>query len=415
MPLADVPVALMLVGLTAYMVLAGADFGTGLWELTAARDTFGVRLRDYAHDAMGPVWEANHVWLIFVLAVFWSAYPIAFASVFTTLAVPLFVAVLGIILRGSAYAVRAVVRSDRERGLVDQIFALSSIATPFALGAAIGGIASGRVPVGNAAGNLITSWLNPTSIIIGVIAVAASGHLAAVYLAADARRQVEPRLLGAFRARALVSSVITGALALVGLAVMRADAPHLFSGLAQGAGLGAVVVSGAAGLITIALVWFGRYESARYAGATAVAAIIAGWAAAQRPDILPGLSTQAASAGRATEVTVIVVIGLGALVLVPSLILLFRLFLRGTFDPSAVRESIPARRERGRIPTSLVGILVVLLVVGSGLTVFADAGWAQALGVGALLIFLAGGFIALATSVAGETSSGSSAGPIELP
>ena len=228
------------------------------------------------------------------------------------------------------------------------------------------------VPVGNAAGNLITSWLNPTSIIIGVIAVAASGHLAtAVYLAADARRQVEPRLLGAFRARALVASITTGALALIGLAVMRADAPQLFSRLDQGAGLGAVAVSGAAGVMTIGLVWFGRYELARYAGATAVAAIIAGWTAAQAPDILPGLSIEAASAGRATTVTVIVVIGIGALVLVPSLVLLFRLFLKGTFDPSAVRESIPPRRERGRIPVSLVGILVVLLVVGSVLTVFA--------------------------------------------
>ena len=119
----------------------------------------------------------------------------------------------------------------------------------------------------------------------------------------------------------------------------------------------------------------------------------------------PACRIQAASAGRATTVTVILVIGIGAVVLVPSLFLLFRLFLKGTFDPSAVRESIPPRRERGRIPVSLVGILVVLLVVGSVLTVFADAGWAQALGVAALLIFVAGGFVVFATFIAGETSS----------
>jgi len=101
---------------------------------------------------------------------------------------------------------------------------------------------------------------------------------------------VEPRLLGAFRARAIVSGVVAGALALIGLTVLHADTPHLFGGLDQGAGLGAVAVSAAAGVITIALVWFGRYEPARYAGAAAVAAIIAGWAAAQQPDILPGLS-----------------------------------------------------------------------------------------------------------------------------
>ena len=409
--LADVPVALILVGLIAYMVLAGADFGTGLWELTAGRDPFGAALRDRAHDAMGPVWEANHVWLIFVLAVFWSAYPTAFASVFSTLAIPLFVAILGIILRGSAYALRAVARGGRERGLIERIFALSSIATPFALGATIGGIASGRVPLGNAAGNLITSWLNPTSIMIGVIAVAAAGHLAAVYLAADARRGREPRLVEAFRARALLSGVVTGALALIGLAVVHADAPPLFSGLAHGAGLGAVAVSGAAGVVTLILVSSGRYEPARYAGALAVAAIIAGWAAAQRPEILPGLSIQAAAAGRSTLLTVLVVIGIGGLVIVPSLILLFRLFLKGTFDPSAVRETTLPRREGGPMPPSLAVSLFGLFVVGAVLTVFADAGWAQSLGVAALLIFVAGGFIMFATSIASKTPGDSSVGP----
>jgi cytochrome bd ubiquinol oxidase subunit II len=288
MQLAYAPLILILVGLVAYTVLAGADFGTGVWELTARRGPRALALRDFAHDAMGPVWEANHVWLVFVLVVCWSAYPTAFGSIFSTLSVPFFVAVVGIILRGSAYALRAGAWTHRERGLIDDLFALSSILTPFALGAAVGGVASGRVPVGNAAGNLVTSWLNPTSIMIGAIAVAAAAHLAAVYLAADATRAGAAELVRGFRVRALLSGVATGALALAGLAVVRGDAEHLFEGLTHGAGLAAVLVSGAAGVATLVLVWAGRYEPARYAGALSVAAVVAGWALAQRPDFLPG-------------------------------------------------------------------------------------------------------------------------------
>jgi cytochrome d ubiquinol oxidase subunit II len=207
MQLAYAPLILMLIGLVAYTVLAGADLGTGVWELTARRGPRALALRDHAHDAMAPVREANHVWLIFVLTVCWSAYPTAFGSIMSTLSVPLFVALVGIILRGLAYALRAGAGTHRERGLIDDLFALSSILTPFALGAAVGGIASGRVPVGNAAGNLVTSWLNPTSVMIGAIAVAVGAHLAAVYLAADAGRVGARELVRGFRVRALVSGV----------------------------------------------------------------------------------------------------------------------------------------------------------------------------------------------------------------
>jgi cytochrome d ubiquinol oxidase subunit II len=210
------PLILMLIGLVAYTVLAGADLGTGVWELTARRSPRALALRDHAHDAMAPVWEANHVWLIFVLTVCWSAYPTAFGSIMSTLSVPLFVTLVGIILRGLAYALRAGAGTHRERGLIDDLFALSSILTPFALGAAVGGIASGRVPVGNAAGNLVTSWLNQTSVMIGAIAVAVGAHLAAVYLAADARRVGARELVRGFRVRALVSGVAAGVLALGG-------------------------------------------------------------------------------------------------------------------------------------------------------------------------------------------------------
>src|SRR5439155_13534109 len=176
-----------------------------------------------AHHAMGPVWEVNHVWLIFVFVVCWTAYPTAFGSIASTLSVPLFIAGIGIILRGTAYALRSGTQTAREQRRVEVTLAVSSILTPFALGAVIGGIASFRVPVGNAAGDLVDSWLNPTSILVGTLAVASAAYLAAVYLAADAVRVGRADLAGAFRARALVTAVVAGAVAIGGLVVLRED------------------------------------------------------------------------------------------------------------------------------------------------------------------------------------------------
>src|SRR3954454_6783092 len=278
MALADAPAILILVGIAAYIVFAGADFGAGLWYLAAGPGPRGRPGRDFTYRAMAPVWEANHVWLIFVLVVTWTAYPTAFGSIASTLAVALFVAAIGIILRGSAYALRSGAPPDREtEGVVGFVFGASSVLTPFALGAAIGAIASGRVPFGNAAGDLVTSWLNPTSITVGLIAVATSGYLAAVYLAGDATRSGERELAREFQRRALVMGVVSGALAVAGLAVLRADARGLFDDLTNGWGIVAVIVSAVAGAVTLALVRAQRYEPARGSAALAVAAIVAGW------------------------------------------------------------------------------------------------------------------------------------------
>ena len=211
-----------------YTTLAGADFGAGFWQLFAGRGEQAVRIREHAHRSMGPVWEANHVWLIFVLTVFWTSYPRAFGSIASTLAVPLFIAALGIVFRGAAYALRDGASSARESATIDVIFSVSSILTPFALGAAVGAIATDRVPVGNAGGQPFSSWLNPTSIFIGVLAVANSTYLAAVYLAADADRRGDHALQRAFRRRALAAGVIAGAIALAGIVVVNHDyAPAL--------------------------------------------------------------------------------------------------------------------------------------------------------------------------------------------
>ncbi len=220
-------------------------------------------MRDYAHHAMGPVWEANHVWLIFVLVVCWTGYPTAFGSIDVD------ARRAALHRRGRDHPARHGLRAARGDGqgirasaAVDLVFALSSILVPFAFGAAIGGIASGRVPVGNAEGDLFSSWLNPTSVLVGVLAVAVAAYLAAVYLAADAMRAGQPELAEAFRVRALATGVVAGAVAMAGLVVVRHDARRSGTGSRGGAGLGAVLVSALAGAATMLLVWTRRYEPA---------------------------------------------------------------------------------------------------------------------------------------------------------
>ena len=338
--LADVPMVFILVGITAYTVLSGADFGAGLWTLVPGGGQAGAAAtRDHTRHAIGPVWEANHVWLIFVLTVAWTCYPGAFGSIVSTLAVPLLIAAIGIIFRGTAYALRSQFSRDEEHGvrLVEYLFALSSVLTPFALATVIGAIATGRVPVGNARGDLVTSWLNPVSVLAGVLAVAFSGYLAAVYLAADARRLAERALVHDFRIRALASGVVAGALALAGLLVIRVSAVSLWHGLTSGLGLALVVVSALAGVVTMVLVFFGRFGPARVSAALAVAAVIAGWAAAQSPLLLPGLTVAEAAAGRSTLIATIVGVAVGAVVLVPSLAVLYSLVLRGRLDTARCR------------------------------------------------------------------------------
>src|SRR5690349_2752752 len=283
----EICAALVIVGVTAYAVLGSADFGAGFWDLTAGGAERGGRVRGMIQRSMSPVWEANHVWLIFVLVMVWTAFPVAFGSMASTLCIPLFLAAIGIIFRGTAFALRGQAATINEARVLGAVFALSSVLVPFCLGAAIGGVASGRVPVGNAAGDLVTSWLNPTSILIGVVAVSSGAYLAAVYLAGDSARAGLPDLVRAFRARALGAGVVTGVLALAGLLVLRSDARALYDGLTSGAGLAMVLVSGAAGVATLALVYREHYELARATAAAAVAAIVVGWVIAQDPYVLP--------------------------------------------------------------------------------------------------------------------------------
>ncbi len=401
--LAALPMVFVLIGLALYTVLGGADFGAGFWQLLAGRSARGERVREFAHRSMAPVWEANHVWLIFVLTVFWTAYPRAFGSIASTLAVPLFVAALGIVYRGAAYALRAGAASERESGWIDTIFSLSSILTPFALGAAIGGIATDRVPVGNAAGGLFSSWLNATAVVVGLLSVATSAYLAAVYLAADAARDGERELEQEFRVRALAAGVVAGAVAVAGIFVVDTDSHALFHSLLAGRALAAVVVSAAAGLATLAFVWTRRFEWARYGAALAVAAITAGWALARWPTILPGLAVRQAAAPHDTLVAVVVAVLAGGAILFPALAFLFRLALSGRFRAAETEPAEAGRRPIGAVRERLLArAAAACLIAGFGMLNVADAPWAHGLGVAAFVAFVVLAFPALVLPVVRE-------------
>jgi cytochrome bd ubiquinol oxidase subunit II len=330
--MADVCLGFIVLGLTAYGVLGGADFGAGFWDLTAGGDRRGGRVRGLVQRSMSPVWEANHVWLIFVLVIAWTAFPRAFGAIFTTLAVPLFLAALGIIMRGTAFALRGQAATIREARVLGATFALSSVVVPFCFGTVLGGIASGQVRAQDPAAD-VDAWLNGTSIAIGVLAVLSGAYLAAVFLAGDARRAELPDLERAFRARALGAGAVTGAAALVALLVVRSDARPLYDGLTSGSGLAAIVVSVVAGVATLALIWTGRFELARFPAAVAVAAVIAGWVLANAPELLPGqLTIDEAAAADATLTALVVSIGLGLVILLPALYYLYRLVLQGRLD-----------------------------------------------------------------------------------
>jgi cytochrome bd ubiquinol oxidase subunit II len=222
--------AVMWAAVTAYALLGGADFGAGIWDLLAGGRAAGAPRRALIQHAIGPVWEANHVWLIFVLVLMWTAFPAAFAAVSSTLYVPLTAIALGVIARGAAFAFRKAIDRPWAQRLFGAAFAFSSVVTPWFLGAAAGAVAAGRVPPGLARGPAIGSWLNPVSAVTGTFAVAACAFLAASYLAADARRAGDPALTAWFRRRARASGLVVGACSAAGLLVLHADAPATTAG-----------------------------------------------------------------------------------------------------------------------------------------------------------------------------------------
>ena len=325
MSLPEVVLSVMFLALIAYALFGGADFGAGIWDLLAGGTVNGRPQRTLIEHSIGPVWEANHVWLIFVLVVLWTGFPTVFAAIASTLYIPLTLAGFGMIVRGGAFAFRKTTTTPQMQRFLGASFALSSVITPYFLGAIVGGVASGRVPPGIAAGDVLTSWINPTSALGGCLAILVCGYLAAVFLCGDARREA-PELARPFRARALAIAVIAGVVALAGVFVLRNDARLLFDGL-FGRGLALIVLSAAAGLASIVLLLRQEYTWSRITAAGAVTAVLGGWAAGQYPYVMPPhLTIDQAAAGRATLAAMLVAIAAGSVVLVPALVYMYRLF-----------------------------------------------------------------------------------------
>ena len=328
----------LLVSLVTYAVFGGADFGAGFWDLTAGDPRRGARPREAIERSLGPVWEANHVWLIFIFVVTWAAFPVAYESITLTMFVPLTIAALGVVLRGSSFAFRKAVVTLRVRRIFGGGFALASVLVPFCMGAIAGGIASGKVPKGGQAGDPWSSWLNPVSVVTGVLAVALAAYLAAVYLVWDTRRADQGDLVEYFRRRAVAAAVVAAFVSVAGLITLHDRASYVFDHLTSRA-LPIVLVGAACGLGALVLLVRGATRGARLLAVLAVASVIASWGLAQWPYALPTtLTFDEAAAPTGTLTALVVVVGLVVLLVVPSIALLFTLAQRDLLPEEGVAD-----------------------------------------------------------------------------
>jgi len=328
----------LFVGIMAYAVFGGADFGAGFWDLIAGGAERGARPRAVIEHAIGPVWEANHVWLIFTWVVLWTCFPEAYASITLTVFVPLTIAAFGIVLRGSGFAFRKTVTKTSSKRNFGAAFASSSVIVPYCMGAVVGAIASGRIPAGGVAGDPWSSWVNPTSILGGVMAVVMVAYLASVYLTWDAHRLGDDDMAEYFRKRAIIAAVVAGVFAFAGIFVLHHDAPFLYSGLTS-RGLPAVIVSALCGLGSLVLLMRHAARWARVLAAGAVATIVLGWGMAQWDYVLPqSLTVAQAAAPSGTITAVLIATAIAVIVLGPSFALLYTLDQRSLLPGEGVHD-----------------------------------------------------------------------------
>jgi cytochrome d ubiquinol oxidase subunit II len=331
--------AILVLAITLYACTGLADYGAGFWDLTAGGRERGRRPRALIDNAITPVWEANHVWLIYALVVCWTGFGSTFASVMSTLYIPLALALLGIVLRAAGFAMSKDATRARMRHLAGWLFGIGSILTPFCLGAAVGAVMTGRIPVGNAAGNEITSWLNPSSILVGLLAVAIGAYAAAVYLLAEAHRHGVADLYGYFRTRARIAGVVGLLLGIAVLVALRFDEKQMFDRVVQRGWplllISLLLLAGSFWLATGTRVW-----RMRLVGAGGIAALVWAWAVAQYPYLLPfSLTVQDGAADPATIRWLLIWFVAALVLVIPALILLFWLAQRGELgeDPTTSR------------------------------------------------------------------------------
>ena len=322
--------AILVVVISAYALFGGADFGGGIWDLLAGGPERGAAPRELIDESITPVWEANHVWLVFILVLLWTAFPPAFAAIMTALFVPLSLSALGIVLRGVGFAFRHTAQRLQMQQLTGAVFAASSLITPFFMGTTVGAVATGQVPV-HPAGNVLAAWTSPTAILTGFLFVAACAYVSAVFLVLEARQRGREELRRYFSLRATAAGLVTGALAGGTFTELSVSAPHLYAGL-TGRALPLVAISIAAGIAVLGMLWRRWHHAVflRMTAAIAVAAVVWGWGLAQYPYLLPtSLSLGAGSAPTASLVAEFVVVGLAVLLVAPGFALLYLLQQRG--------------------------------------------------------------------------------------
>jgi cytochrome bd ubiquinol oxidase subunit II len=328
---ADVCAVILWIGVTLYAIFGGADFGAGVWDLLAGSGELGDRVRAQIDRSIGAVWEANHVWLIFVLVVLWTAFSTAFSAIMTTLYIPLALAALGIVLRGSGFAFRHALPGRIQRP-ASRVFGIASVLTPFFMGTVVGAIASGEVPAGGD-GDPTGSWTGLLPLATGAMFVAVGAYTAAVFLVRDSGAAGEDELRDYFARRALIAAVIAGAAAVVGVIELHAEGRYVYDGLTSWPGIALVIISGVCGLVALGLLVTGRSRGLRVAAVGAGAAVIWGYFAAAFPYILPTSLTISGAAGASGAlIEVIVVFVVAALTVIPSLALLYVLSQRSTLD-----------------------------------------------------------------------------------
>jgi cytochrome bd ubiquinol oxidase subunit II len=312
----DIAALVGLGALVLYAILGGADFGGGVWDLLAT----GPRAKEQRiaiSDAIGPVWEANHVWLIYAVVLLFTCFPVAFAGIATALYAPLTFALVGIVLRGAAFVFRNYAgEAPGAAASWTAVFGIASLATPFFLGDTVGALATGRY-----------AWTSPFALSVGLFAVAVCAQVAAVFILLD----VPPGAVREdFRRRAVRGTIAVWVLGLLPAAAILAGEPTLHAEMLHPVAIGAVSVALLAGLAVIACVVRRNDALARIAVGAEAAAILAGWFGAQAPYIVPGVLTyEAAASSTAMIEAFLVATGLGAIVLVPSLALLVRVFKGG--------------------------------------------------------------------------------------
>lgn len=326
----------LLAALVLYALTGGADYGGGVWDLLATGRT-RARQRALIEQAIGPIWEANHVWLILVVTVLFTCFPRAFAVIATALHVPIALLLLGIVLRGATFTFRAY---DSRKDVVQRrwgaVFSGASVVTPVLLGMIVGALASGEIGVrdGVAAGGWIAPWAKRWPLLCGFFTLACFSYLAAVYLCVEAREQTlkegETPLTRPFRARALASWLAVTLLASFLFFEARLHAPHIAAGLtARWFSWPLLLATGACSLLALHSLIVGRFRWARFFAAAQVALIVIGWGASQYPWlVVPDVTIWNAAAPPRMFTLVVWALVIGSALLLPSLWYLYRTFKR---------------------------------------------------------------------------------------